>query len=76
MIPNLREAWQQSIRPTPTDLLGAAWFLSTPKGMNYFKTLFNLGQDPQREDWAAWQMPTRQQPPYRTRWRSKRRDWT
>ncbi len=50
MIPNLREAWQQSIRPTPTDLLGAAWFLSTPKGMNHFKTLFDLGQDLERED--------------------------
>jgi len=41
MIPNLREAWQQSIRPTLTDLLGAAWFLSTPKGMNHCGNLHN-----------------------------------
>jgi len=37
MVPNLDQAWQQSIRNTLTDLLGQAWFLSTPKGMNYFK---------------------------------------
>src|SRR5258707_1085606 len=35
-----------------------AWFLSTPKGMNYFKVLFDLGQDSERDDWASWQKPT------------------
>jgi hypothetical protein len=39
MVPALEQAWQQSIRPTLTDLKGCAWFLSTPKGMNYFKFL-------------------------------------
>jgi hypothetical protein len=58
MIPELEEAWQQSIRPTLTDLKGSAWFLSTPKGMNYFKQLFDLGQDPECKEWASWQMPT------------------
>src|ERR1700693_589588 len=58
MISALEEAWQQAIRPTLTDLQGSAWFLSTPKGMNYFKLLFDRGQDPEREDWASWQMPT------------------
>jgi len=62
MIPTLGEAWQQSIRPTLTDLQGSAWFLSTPKGMNYFKVLFDRGQDGQREDWASWQMPTSDNP--------------
>jgi hypothetical protein len=62
MIPALAEAWQQSIRPTLTDLRGSAWFLSTPKGMNYFKQLFDRGQDPEREDWASWQMPTSANP--------------
>ena len=56
MIPDLEEAWQQAIRPTLTDLQGSAWFLSTPKGMNYFKVLFDRGQDPERPDWASWQM--------------------
>jgi hypothetical protein len=58
----LDEAWQQSIRPTLTDLRGSAWFLSTPDGMNYFKTLYDLGQDPTKEDWASWQMPTTDNP--------------
>jgi Terminase RNaseH-like domain len=62
MIYELPEAWQQSIRPTLTDLQGSAWFLSTPKGMNYFKLLFDRGQDAEREDWASWQMPTSTNP--------------
>jgi len=60
--PNLQEAWQGAIRPTLTDLKGCAWFLSTPQGNNYFKTLFDRGQDPQQEDWASWQMPTSANP--------------
>jgi terminase large subunit-like protein len=62
MIPMLEQAWQQAMRPTLTDLQGSAWFLSTPKGMNYFKTLFNHGQDPERADWASWLMPTSANP--------------
>src|SRR5712692_307722 len=62
MTPTLEEAWQQSIRPTLTDLQGSAWFLSTPKGMNYFKVLFDRGQDGEREDWSSWQMPTSANP--------------
>lgn len=58
MVANLEQAWQQSIRPTLTDLRGQAWFLSTPKGMNYFKHLFDRGQDRSNLDWASWQMPT------------------
>jgi hypothetical protein len=58
MVPNLDQAWQESIRPTLTDMLGEAWFLSTPKGMNYFKALHDRGLDPERPDWASWQMPT------------------
>src|ERR1700720_2139571 len=58
MVTNFEPAWQQSIRPTLTDFLGQAWFLSTPKGMSYFKRLFDRGQDQANEDWASWQMPT------------------
>src|SRR5713101_6864649 len=61
MVPNLDQAWQ-SIRPMLTDLRGEAWFLSTPKGMNYFKALFDHGQDPERQEWASWQMPTSENP--------------
>ena len=58
MVPKLDQAWQESIRPTLTDLRGEAWFLSTPRGMNYFKTLFDHGPNRHRPDWASWQMPT------------------
>ena len=61
MVSNLEQGWQ-SIRPMLTDLQGAAWFLSTPKGMNYFKVLFDRGEDPIRRDWACWQMPTSENP--------------
>jgi hypothetical protein len=61
-VPNLAEAWQNCIRPTLTDLQGSAWFLSTPNGMNHFKTLFDLGQDPEKGDWASWQSPTSENP--------------
>ncbi len=54
MVPKLDQAWH-SIRPLLTDLRGEAWFLSTPKGMNYLKALFDRGQDQEPEDWASWQ---------------------
>lgn len=58
MIPNFQEAWQAAIRPTLTDYKGDGYWLSTPKGMNFFKQGFDYGQDPLMEDWASWQMPT------------------
>jgi hypothetical protein len=30
--------------------------------MDYFKQLYDWGQDPAREDWASWQMPTSKNP--------------
>src|SRR5262245_9284865 len=62
MVSNLEQAWQQTLRPMLTDSIGEAWFLSTPKGLNYFKALFDRGQDPGREEWASWQLPTAENP--------------
>ena len=62
MVQNLEQFWQATLRPMLADLRGSAWFLSTPKGLNYFKTLFDRGQDPERKDWASWQMPTSSNP--------------
>lgn len=56
MVRYLKEAWMNVIRPTLTDLKGDAWFMSTPKGKNYFYELFNYPE--KYEDWASWQMPT------------------
>lgn len=63
LIPNLENAWQESIRPQLTDFAGSAWFLSTPKGTaNYFHTLYQRGQDRAQPDWASWQLPTSSNP--------------
>lgn len=58
MIAKLQDAWQAAIRPTLTDYEGDAYFLSTPKGHNFFKTLFDWGLDPLKDDWQCWQFPT------------------
>lgn len=58
MVIRLQEAWQNVIRPTLTDMRGDGLFLSTPKGFNFFKTLFDYGNDPQTNDWQSWQLPT------------------
>jgi len=62
LVVNLDSVWQEVIRPTLTDMRGGAWFLSSPRGFNYFKTLFDYGQDPLRPLWKSWQMPTGSNP--------------
>jgi len=63
LVPNLERAWQQSIRPMLTDYSGSAWFISTPRGTaNYFHTMYRLGQDATREEWASWLMPSSANP--------------
>jgi hypothetical protein len=62
MVANLGEAWQAVIRPMLTDLLGDAWFLSTPKGHNFFWELYCKGEDPLQQEWGAWRMPTSTNP--------------
>ncbi len=54
----LLSIWESAIRPTLADLVGDAWFLSTPKGLNDFYTLFQRGQDPLQQVWRSWQYPT------------------
>lgn len=61
---DLQTAWEQSIRPTLSDLRGSADILSTPKGRNYFAQLFDKG-DPANggnDQWASFQMPTAANP--------------
>lgn len=59
-VPQLEIAWTQSLRPTLADYRGDAWFLSTPKGRNYFWRLYNMAAE--YDDWRAWQMPTSANP--------------
>ena len=58
MVRDLLEIWQLALRPTLTDLAGGAWFMSTPRGLNDFWSLYQQGQDPLQHDWSSWQMPT------------------
>lgn len=59
MVGDLERAWT-AIRPTLMDTAGDAWFLSTPKGLNFFHTLFSWGTD--HDEWASWQKPTADNP--------------
>jgi len=62
MARNLEESWEQAVRPTLTDYQGDAWWLSTPKGFNYFHTLYERGQSPKFPDYNSWQMPSSTNP--------------
>lgn len=57
MARHLKQAWNAAIRPTLTDHKGGAWFMSTPKGRNFFWELAQRGSG-QRPDWAAHHAPT------------------
>lgn len=61
-VKNIITIWQSLIRTRLTDYQGDAWFLSTPRGMGGFKTLFDYGQDPLRPEWMSWNMPTTRNP--------------
>ena len=58
-IPNLEDGWLNSIRPTLTDYKGRAIFLSTPKGKNFFYSLFLKGGEP---DWESFRFTTYDNP--------------
>lgn len=58
MVPYLGQSWNEAISATLADYQGDAWFLSTPKGRNFFWECWQLGQDPLKTDWMSWQMPT------------------
>lgn len=57
IVPNLEESWTAAIRPTLTDYKGDAWFLGTPKGRNFFHTLYTRGQA-HANNWASWRVGT------------------
>lgn len=58
-IPNLEDGWNNSIRPTLTDYKGKAIFLSTPRGKNYFYSLFMRGGEP---NWESFKFTTYDNP--------------
>jgi hypothetical protein len=62
MVRDLERVWQASLRPTLSVSAGKAWFLSTPKGLNYFHQLYRLGVDPHEAEWKGWQLPSSASP--------------
>lgn len=60
-IPNLEEGWLNSIRPTLTDYKGRAIFLSTPRGKNYFYSLYLKGIN-KEDGWASFKFTTYDNP--------------
>ena len=49
-------AWYEVLRPTLSDTGGAALFLGTPKGYNWFKDLYDAGKT--KKDWISFQFTT------------------
>jgi hypothetical protein len=60
-ITDLEGGWNNSIRPTLTDYQGRAIFLSTPRGKNYFYSLFLKGLEPNAE-WESFKYSTYDNP--------------
>lgn len=54
--------WYEAIRPLLADYQGSALFASTPRGRNWFHSLFSLGLDPSQDDWQSWQFQTAHNP--------------
>ena len=58
-IANLEDGWLNAIRPTLTDYIGKAVFLSTPRGKNYFYSLYMKSGEP---DWQGFKFTTYDNP--------------
>lgn len=60
-VKDLAEVWNNSIRPSLTDMIGDGWMMSTPRGKNDFYKFYHKGQSGE-ERWKSWQMPTHTNP--------------
>lgn len=56
------EILHQYLRPVLIDRVGHLLPISTPRGDNWFKTLFDRGQERSVEMYRSWQMPTATNP--------------
>ncbi|MCH8512309.1 MAG: terminase family protein [Kiritimatiellae bacterium] len=60
MIP--KDVWHYVLRPTISQTLGWAVFVSTPKGRNWFCDLFEIGQDAAEKDYTSFWFPSKASP--------------
>ncbi len=56
------EAWTEALRPALSDRQGGALFISTPRGLNWFHSLYQRAASGDNPDWAAWRYPTSENP--------------
>lgn len=61
LINDLENCWTQAARATLADRQGRAYFFSTPKGENFFKTLYDRGAAGE-PDYASFTYPTSTNP--------------
>ena len=52
-----QEAWTEVLRPSLSDKMGRALFISTPAGYNWFYDVFSRAKEG-KNDWKAWQYTT------------------
>lgn len=55
-------AWTEELRPALSDRQGAAMFISTPGGRDWFHRRYERGRNPDHPDWASWRWPTYRNP--------------
>ena len=55
-------AWTEALRPALSDRKGAALFISTPHGINWFRDLWLRGNSGDFDDWKSWTFKTRDNP--------------
>ena len=57
-----KDVWNYVLRPTISQTLGWAVFVSTPKGRNWFYDMFTRGLDPNEQDYASFTFPSKASP--------------
>jgi len=55
-------AWTEAGRPSLSDTMGRAVFISTPAGRNWFWRLYERGRVGEDADWKSWRYPTSDNP--------------
>ena len=69
-----QKVWQYVLRPTISQTMGWAVFVSTPKGRNWFHDLHTRGLDPFENDYASFVFPSNASPYFPdTEWQDAKR---
>lgn len=61
-ISDLKEAWNSAIRPTLSDYQGGALFISTPRGKEFFFSLYMKGTDELETDYDSFHFASNNNP--------------